>query len=59
MNTLLCLSLTYSIVMPKIRLEFDLFAKQTNMNKYFFKPTQTIHKQLDSFTTLIMVLISI
>ena len=35
MNTLLCLSLVCLIVEPKLMLNFDLFAKQTNINKLF------------------------
>ena len=32
-NKLLCLRLIHLIIESKLRLEFDLFAKQTNINK--------------------------
>ena len=37
MNTLLYLSLAHLIIKPKVGLEFGLFTKQTNINKFFLK----------------------
>ena len=34
-NILLCLNLAYLIIEHKLELEFGLFAKQTNINKFF------------------------
>ena len=52
----------FLIIEPKLKLEFDLFVKQININKIKKKRKKkkkkdrawTVHKQLGSFTTLVM-----
>ena len=38
MNILLCLNLTRLVIELKLGLEFGMFSKQININKYFLKP---------------------